>query len=109
MRILEIDLRNCTGEETTLRHTAISEYVASFPDGPVCCLTLANGIRYDPVHTKLLIGRLRANDRFVGPSAVVGLEHLTKLVNVLNRLSGRSLRAFDDVESALAWLATTKA
>jgi hypothetical protein len=36
--------------------------------------------------------------------AVVGLAHLEKVMPPVNRITGRELETFDDVESARAWL-----
>ena len=104
VRILELDLRGCSGEEADRRHAACSAFLKTLPEKSVLILTLARGTRYHPVHTRNMAGRLEENGRYVIASAIVGLEHLTKIVNVLNRLSGRSLRAFDDVGSAVDWL-----
>lgn len=103
-QILEFDIRGCVGEEVVRRHAACSQVLTGRPEQSVLMLTLARGVRYDPWQLKAMPGQLRENGRFVIASAVVGLDHLTKLLNILNRLSGRRLRAFDDVESAKAWL-----
>jgi len=103
-QIFEFDIRGCVGEEVVRRHRACSKVLTTMPEQSVLMLTLARGVRYDPWQLKAMPGQLRENGRFVIASAVVGLDHLTKLLNILNRLSGRRLRAFDDVESAKTWL-----
>jgi hypothetical protein len=108
IEILELDLRGCSGEESARRHAVATSFIATLPEQSVLCLTQAAGARYDPRHIPAIVSGMRANAPYLVASAIVGLDHLTKVVNVLNRLSGRRLRAFDDVESAVAWLASTK-
>ncbi len=106
-RILELDLRGCSSEEAARRQRSASRLIATLPERSVFCLTLAAGVHYDPRHMRELTSQMKANEPYVAASVIVGLDHLTKLVNVLNRLSGRRVRAFDDVEEAMDWLTRT--
>lgn len=64
------------------------------------------GAEYSATVMDVLRPYVAANQPYVIAGAVVTGDHLPKVVAPVNRLTGRDLQRFDDVESAKAWLAT---
>ena len=79
------------------------------PPRSVYTLTLVENAHYDREVAEALREYVALNKPYVRAGAVVGLNDLKKIVfNFLNRVTGRALKAFEDVESARAWLATVE-
>lgn len=99
-----VDFRNLRGAALLDAFERFGAHVATRPHGSMLVLTLAHGIEYSPSSMKAGIQLARRNGPHTRKSAMVGLDHLSGLVNIVNRLSGRSIRAFDEEDAAREWL-----
>ena len=80
--------------------------IAAQPPGSVLTLTDVTGAQYDRTVADALKDYLAHNKPFVKAGAVVGLNELKRITfNFVNRVTGRSLKAFDRMDEAKAWLA----
>lgn len=71
-------------------------------------LTLLHGLAYSEQTTARMKDYVRGNRPYVLASAVAGLDYLRRIILPLNRLTGRKLRAFDDLDRAKEWLVEEK-
>jgi len=80
--------------------------IATRKPGSVRTLTTVDGAHMDRAVTDALKDYVTHNKPYVLAGAVVGLNDLKMIAfNFVNRVTGRSLRAMDNVESAKEWLA----
>lgn len=107
-RILSIDFRGATGEDLEERVSKAASIIRSQPPLSVLTLTLLHGLAYSEQTTALMKDYVRGNRPHVLASAVVGLDYLRRIILPLNRLTGRKLRAFDDIDRAKEWLVEEK-
>jgi hypothetical protein len=105
-RILRIDFRGVSGEALLARVSVAAATIHGQPERSVLTLTLVHGISYSKEITSAMKQYVHGNRPYVVAGAVVGLDYLSQIILPLNRLTGRNLRAFDDEESASAWLAS---
>ena len=106
--ILEIDFSGCRGQEYLRRIDDAATVIRSQPEKSVLTLTIVTGSEYSAAMMEVLRPYVAGNKPYVIAGAVVTLDHLQKVVAPVNRLTGRDLQTFDDVESARAWLATQR-
>lgn len=102
--ILVADFRGLKGQETLDAFREFARYAATHDEGSLRILTLAHGIEYTPRSMRGALELARNNRKYARKSALVGLDHLAGLVNIINRLSGRSIRTFEDEAAAKDWL-----
>ncbi len=102
--ILLIDFSNCRGEEYARRVDEAAAVIRAQPEKSLLTLTLMTGAEYSAAMMELLRPYAASNKPYVRAGAVVGLAHLQKAIPPVNRLTGRDLQTFEDIESAKAWL-----
>ena len=106
-RILYIDFSYATPDEFLATIDLAERTIAAEPPTSVLTLTNAEKAVHDRPVTERLKSYVEHNKPFVKGGAVVGLNELRKIVfNFLNKASGRSLKAFDDISDAKDWLIT---
>lgn len=104
-RILYIDFSHATPDEFLATIELAERTIAGEPPSSVLTLTNAEKAMHDRRVTERLKSYVEHNKPFVRAGAVVGLNELRKIVfNFLNKASGRSLKAFDDITDAKNWL-----
>lgn len=104
-RILYIDFSHATPEEFLQAIELAEKTIAEEPPRSVLTLTNAEKAMHDRRVTERLKSYVEHNKPYVKAGAVVGLNELRKIVfNFLNKASGRSLKAFDDLADAKNWL-----
>lgn len=82
------------------------QIIASKPRGSVRTLTNVADVRMDQATTEMLREYVAHNKPYVAAGAVIGLNDLKMIAfNFVNRVTGRTLRAMDNVEDAKNWLA----
>ena len=107
-RILLVDFR---GIETLegLASTAerVSRLIRDEPGDSVLVAVDVSGVPYS-LRAVRLLGEIAAENKpYVRARAVIGLSHLARpIVRAVAQYTGRPVEAFDDLESAMAWLAT---
>lgn len=104
VRILEIDFSACRGQEYLRRIEEAAAVIRSQPERSLLTLTIVTGSEYSAAMMDVLRPYVAGNKPYVIAGAVVSYDHLQKVVAPVNRLTGRDLQTFDDVESAKAWL-----
>ena len=104
VRILIADYRGMNVEESLEAFRIVSEMVCHEPVGSIRALSLVRGMEYNSLTVNGAVDYIRKNRPHVHRSAVVGLDHLAKILNIVNRLGGSGLRGFNDDESAKDWL-----
>lgn len=102
--ILEIDFSSCHGAEYLRRIEEAGAVIRAQPEKSLLTLTIVTGAEYSGVVMEAMRPYVAANKPYVRFGAVVGLGHLEKAIAPVNRLTGRDLETFDDVETAKAWL-----
>lgn len=102
--IFIIDFRGLRGDALIAAFREVASFVETQPPDSLVSMTLAKDIEYSASAMKAALDLAKTDRPFVRKSAIVGLDHLTGLVNVINRLTGRSLRAFHDEDVARSWL-----
>lgn len=104
VRILEIDFSGCRGQEYLRRVREAAAVIRAQPEKSLLTLTIVTGSEYSPAMMDALRPYVAGNKPYVIAGAVVSADHLQKVVAPVNRLTGRDLQTFGDVESARAWL-----
>ena len=80
--------------------------IAARPESSVLTLTNVEGAHYTREVSDRIKEYVAHNKPYVKAGAVVGLDGLkTVIFNFVNRVTGRSLKAIDDLEAAKNWLA----
>jgi len=106
--ILKIDLGNCPIPELERRIHNATLAIRNSPPRSVLSLNIIGSFAYDRQTTDMLLEYIRGNKPYVLAAAVVGLEYMKPVIPVVNRLTGRDIKAFDDVSLALDWLRSRK-
>lgn len=84
--------------------------IAQQPKGSVRTLTTVQDAHMDRAVTDALRDYVAHNKPYVLAGAVVGLNDLKMIAfNFVNRVTGRSLKAFDNIDAAKNWLASMEA
>jgi len=105
-RLLLLDLSGIRETDRLAREAVrASRLVHESPDGPVGVLVDVTDVPYSPRSVRLL-GEIAAGSPHVVARAVVGLTtRVRPVVRAIAQYTGRPVEAFDDLESAMAWLA----
>jgi hypothetical protein len=105
--IIHIDWSGATGPEILASMDEAKRIIAAHPRGTVRTLTTVQDAHMDRAVTDALKDYVAHNKPYVAAGAVVGLNDLKMIAfNFVNRVTGRSLRAMDSIETAKAWLAS---
>lgn len=102
--ILVADYRNNRAIDLPPTLECVTRAIRDRPRGSVRILSLVHGAEYSREVMDAMIPFVRDNRPWVAASAVVGLDHLSPLVNLVNRLTGARIRAFDTDDAARLWL-----
>lgn len=108
VRILLLDFSRVMDEEVALATIAHAKsVVAEQPRDSLFTLTNVEGSHFDSRVVTALRDLVEHNRPFVRAGAVVGLSGLMRVVfSTLVHLTGRNIRAFDQLEAAKDYLAT---
>lgn len=83
--------------------------IAGQPKASVRTLTNVTDVSMDNATTSMLRDYMAHNKPYVLAGAVVGLNDLKMIAfNLINRVTGRALRAMNDIEEAKDWLAAAR-
>ena len=106
-RILLLDFTNIHDAQTAMAAIGEArEIVAQQPPASVLTLTHVTGSHFDSGVLKAIRELVEHNRPYVRAGAVVGLAGLMKVVfNTLLHLTGRNIKAFDDLGAAKDYLA----
>ena len=104
-RILYIDFSHSAPDEVLETIEIAERTIAGEPLLSVLTLTNAEKTMHDRRVAERLKTYIAHNKPYVKAGAVYGLNELRKIVfNFLNKATGRSLKAFDDLAEAKDWL-----
>jgi hypothetical protein len=106
--ILWIDFRGASTQDLEARMKEAASIIRAAPPNSVLTLTLLHGLSYNEETTAIMKDYVSRNRPYVLAAAVVGLDYLRRIVLPLNRLTGRRLRAFDDIDSERDCLVSEK-
>jgi hypothetical protein len=107
VRILQIDLENCTAAEVVERTGQVRSVIATQPVNSVRTLTLVKGARFDRKTAAALKDYTAHNKPFVRVAAIVGVSGLQEVVfNVIVRVTGRKIAMFSNAAEAKEFLAS---
>lgn len=107
--ILYIDWSNAASWEIREAMHEAKQIIAARPRGSVLTLTNVTDVHMDTAATEMLRDYMAHNKPYVLAGAVVGLNDLKMIAfNLFNRVTGRSLRAMDDLDDAKDWLAAAR-
>lgn len=107
--ILHINWSNATSEEMLAAIDDAKAIIAKQPLASVRTLTTVDGAQMNRNVTDVLKDYVAHNKPYVLAGAVVGLNDLKMIAfNFVNRVTGRTLRAIDNVDAAKEWLASVK-
>lgn len=108
--ILHIDWSKAEPQELLGAIDDARRIIGGQPPGSVRTLTTVQDAHIDKAVTEALREYVAHNKPFVLAGAVVGLNDLKMIAfNFVNRVTGRSLKAFDNVDAAKNWLAGVEA
>jgi hypothetical protein len=109
VRILYIDWSGGASWEIREAMHDAKQLIATQPRGSVRTLTNVTEVQMDQATTEMLRGYMAHNKPYVMAGAVVGLNDLKMIAfNFVNRVTGRTLRAMNDIEEAKDWLASVR-
>jgi len=103
-RILQIDFGECDEEELTRRIGIAAPIIRGEAPRSLLTLNLVRDFPYSRRAGSIIREYVRANGPFILASAVVGLGYMKAVIPVLNRMTRRNIRAFDDPVAAQDWL-----
>lgn len=108
VRILLLDFSRVMDSDTALAAIAQAKRVIALqPHDSLLTLTNVEGSHFDSTVVTALRELVEHNRPYVRAGAVVGLSGLMRVVfSTLIRLTGRNIRAFDDLDAAKDYLAT---
>lgn len=110
VEILHIDWSGASAAEMLAAMDAAKATIAGRPLGSVRTLTTVHNSQMSRAVTDALKDYVAHNKPYVLAGAVVGLNDLKMIIfNFVNRVTGRTLRAIEEVEAAKDWLASVKA
>ncbi len=105
-RILFIDLARKSPAELLEAIREAKAIIAEQPPGSLLTLTDVEGSTYNREVADELKAYVAHNKPYVRAGAVVGLNDLKRVIfNFLNRVTGRSLKGFEQLSAAKDWLA----
>lgn len=103
--ILHINWSNARPSELLQAMEDAKRVIATQSPSSVRTLTTVDGAHMDRAVSDALKDYVAHNKPYVLAGAVVGLNDLKMIAfNFVNRVTGRTLRAMDDVEAAKEWL-----
>jgi hypothetical protein len=107
-RILLLDFSGITDEAVALEAIAEAKaFVATQPENSLLTVTHIKGSAFTPVLVRALQDLARADAPYVKAAAVTGMSGLQRLAyTAISAFSQRTFEVFDDVESAMTWLAS---
>src|SRR5215212_7411740 len=106
VEILSIDWSSCAPWEIREAMYEAKRGISAKPRASVRTLTNVADVRMDQATTEMLREYVAHNKPYVLAGAVVGLNDLKMIAfNFVNRVTGRNLRAMDNVDDAKDWLA----
>ena len=109
VRILYIDWSGGASWEIREAMHDAKQLIATQPRNSVRTLTNVTEVQMDQATTEMLRGYMAHNKPYVMAGAVVGLNDLKMIAfNFVNRVTGRTLRAMNDIEEAKDWLASVR-
>lgn len=109
VEILHIDWSGATPAEMLAAMDVAKTTIAGRPHGSVRTLTTVHNSQMSHAVTDALKDYVAHNKPYVLAGAVVGLYDLKMIIfNFVNRVTGRTLRAIEEVEAAKDWLASVK-
>jgi hypothetical protein len=110
VEILHIDWAGASPAELLEAMAEARRAIASRPQSSVRTLTTVQNAQLNRSVTDALKDYVAHNKPYVLAGAVVGLNDLKMIAfNFVNRVTGRALRAMDDVDGAKDWLASVRA
>jgi hypothetical protein len=105
-QILFIDLARKSPAELLEAIREAQAVIATQSPGSLLTLTDVEASHYNREVAEALKAYVAHNKTFVRAGAVVGLNDLKRVIfNFLNRVTGRSLKGFDQLAAARDWLA----
>ena len=106
--ILVVDCGNCLPAEMQEVIDECGRVVQSQPEKSVLTLTIAGGGRFDLETVNKLKKLTKENEPYVIKAALVGVTNLQHVVLMtVSHFTGREFHLFDDVESAMDFLAAS--
>jgi hypothetical protein len=109
VEILSIDWSGAAPWEIREAMHEVKQLIATKPRASVRTLTNVQDVHMDNAATEMLRDYIAHNKPYVLAGAVVGLNDLKMIAfNLFNRVTGRSLRAMDNVDDAKNWLASIR-
>ena len=109
VQILSIDWSGAASWEIREAMHAAKRMIAAQPRRSVRTLTNVTDVQMDNATMEMLRDYIAHNKPYVLAGAVVGLNDLKMIAfNLFNRVTGRNLRAMDDVDAAKDWLASVR-
>ena len=106
VRIFFIDLARKSPAELLEAMREAQGIIAEQPHGALLTLTDVAESSYNREVADALKAYVAHNKPFVRAGAVVGLNDLKRVIfNFLNRVTGRSLKGFEQLDAAKEWLA----
>ena len=107
--ILYIDWSSAAAWEIREAMHEAKRVISSHPRASVRTLTNVTDVSMDNATTEMLRDYMAANKPYVLAGAVVGLNDLKMIAyNLINRVTGRTLRAMDNLDDAKEWLASVR-
>jgi hypothetical protein len=107
IRILLVDLSNCSADEVEEIVRRVPDYITVQPHGSVLVLTDFSGAAFDRDALRAMKETAVFDKPFVKKSALIGTEDLpASFYDELKSYSRRDLLIFTAREEALDWLAT---
>jgi hypothetical protein len=104
--ILSIDFSGSSPDDMLRIMDEAKQVIGMRPPNSVRTLTNVTGAHINRQVSEIMKEYVQHNKAFVRAGAVVGLDGLkTVIFNFLNRFTGRSLKAIDDLDAAKSWLA----
>ena len=109
VQILSIDWSGAAPWEIREAMHEAKTLIAAQPRHSVRTLTNVSDVNMDNATMEMLKEYIAHNKPYVMAGAVVGLNDLKMIAfNLFNRVTGRNLRAMDNVEAAKDWLASAR-
>ena len=104
-KLLLIDFSNTSADEFLVVIDQAREVIGKQEKKSLRTLTDVTGSHYNPKVADALKEYVEHNKPYVIAGAVVGLNDLKRIIfNFINRVTGRNLKGFDDMNEAKNWL-----
>lgn len=104
-KIIKLDFSGLKSKEEIEAVILVSKPIIRKSPNSVYTLTNIKGMHFNNEIKELFSEFTKGNKKYVKAGAIHGASGLHKIIiNGLNKLTGRKLKAFDDVENAKNWL-----